>query len=346
MGRSAAGGGGSSSSSGGGRSSGGSSRSSGGHRHSSSSRSARSSSSSSYSSSSRSSSGYSSNRYVRNTYYGGSRNYNNRDFNDDYYGSSYDSRRTNNTTLSQCILIFIIIFAAMLLAGTFVSVNKSKSIPYSTVQREALDKSNVTVSKYYDDNLGWISSKAKVNKGMEYFFDKTGVQPYLLITDNINGDKWPSDEKIDEYLNNVYNKEFVDEQHIILLYLDNGNEWLTHYLCGKTAKNVMDQEACEIMLSYFDYYATSDMDDDDYFSTSFKKSADRIMSFGKTDNRFIYLAAGGLCVIALLVILFFVIRHKEKVKSLEVEELKVADSILNAGVLKDTDLKDKYKEGN
>lgn len=345
MGRSAAGGGGSSS--GGSRSSGGSSRSSGGHRHSSSSRSARSSSSSNYSSSSRrSSSGYSSNRYVRNTYYGGSRNYNDRDFNDDYYGSSYNRSRSSNTTISQCILIFIIIFVAMFLAGTFVSVNKSKSIPYSTVQREALDKSSVNITKYYEDNLGWITSGTKVNKAMEYFFDKTGVQPYLLITDNILGDRWPTDEKIDEYLNSLYDVKFTDEQHIILLYLDNGNEWLTHYLCGKTAKTVMDQEACEIMLSYFDYYATSDMDDDDYFSTSFKKSADRIMSFGKTDNRFIYLAIGGMCLITLLIVIFFIVRHKERIKSLEVEELKAADSIINADVLKDTDLKDKYEEGN
>lgn len=340
MGRSAGGGG------GGSRSSGGSSRSSGGHRHSSSSRSARSSSSSSYSSSSRrSSSNYSGNRYVRNTYYGGSRNYNDRDFNGDYYNGTY-GRRANNSTVGQCILILLFIVLIMFVAGAFVSVQRDKAIPYSTVQREALDKSNVNKTKYYDDTLGWIASGKKVEKSMEYFFDKTGVQPYLLIVDNINGDKWPNDTKIDEYLNSVYNEKFTDEQHIILLYLDNGNEWLTHYLCGKNAKTVMDDEACEIMLSYFDYYATSEMDDDDYFSTSFKKSADRIMEFGKTDNRMLYAIVLFVVVTAILVVLFLILKHKERVKNLEVEELKRADSILNSDVLKDTNLKDKYEEGN
>lgn len=259
-----------------------------------------------------------------------------------YYDDTY-RRQSRNIGVMHTMMIVVFIALAMCVAGAVVSVNKSRSIPYSTVQREPLDKSNVNVTKYYEDNLDWITSEAKVNKAMEYFFDKTGVQPYLLITDNILGDTWPENEDIDEYLNSVYDIKFTDEQHMILLYLDNGDSWLTRYLCGKTARNVMDEEACEIMLSFFDYYATSDMDDDEYFSTSFMKSADRIMSYGKTDNRLIYLLGGSVLLLVALIALFLITKHKEKIAGLRADELRAAESIINSDTLTDSDLKDKYK---
>ena len=317
MGRSGAGSG------GGSRSGGGSSRSSGGHRHSSSSRSGRSSGSYSRSSSSYGGGGY------RSSYH---RHY--------YGGHTYGSQ-VRESVLVIIILIICIFFGV---ATAYSSFYNPVKVPDSTIQREALDKSNVNVTDYVADNLDWLVSKRKVEKSMEYFFDKTGVQPYLLITDNINGDTWPNDDTIDMYLTNLYDEMFTDEQHVIVLFLDNGSQWLTHYLAGKTAKVVIDKEAGEILLSYFDYYNGSDMEDDDYFSTCFRKAADKIMTFGSRDNRawtFLYCGLG-LSFVAIVSVIVF--QHKRKKKALEVEQSKIDAEILKSDLKEEQDpLLDKYK---
>lgn len=316
MGRSAGGSGGGSSG-GGGRSSGGSHRSSGGHSHSSSSRSARSNysgGSSHYSSSGRSSrrsynnsynsygSNYGSgNRYVRNTFYG------------TRYGSPY-RQVPFMTVLIQFVALMILVFVV----GAVVMFRTTPQIPNSTIEREALDKSKVVVTKYYDDRLGWLTSGKKVENGIKYFFDKTGVQPYLVIADNIDGSVNPSPSQTDKYLDDLYNQMFKDEQHMIVLYFDNGSSWFTRYYCGVSAGVVMDSEACEIVLSYLDYYATSDMEDDDYFNTVFRKSADKIMTVSTNKYDVMRVVVLSVCLIVAAVLL--VVARKIKLKSLKKQQ--------------------------
>ena len=252
MGRSAGGSGGGSSG-GGGRSSGGSHRSSGGHSHSSSSRSARSNYSGSSSHYSSSSSGRSSRRSYDNSYnsYGSNYGSGNRYVRNTFYGTRYVSPYIQVpflTVLIQLIALMILVFVV----GVVVMFRTTSQIPNSTIEREALDKSKVIVTKYYDDRLGWLTSGKKVENGMKYFFDKTGVQPYLVIADNIDGSVNPSPSQTDKYLDDLYNQMFKDEQHMIILYFDNGSSWFTRYYCGVSAGVVMDSEACEIVLSYLD----------------------------------------------------------------------------------------------
>lgn len=165
-----------------------------------------------------------------------------------------------------------------------------------------------------------------------------------MITDNINGDIWPSDAVIDTYLTNLYEDMFTDEQHVIVLFLDNGSQWLTHYLAGKTAKVVMDKEAGEILLSYFDYYNGSTMEDDDYFSTCFSKAADKIMTFGSHDNRTWVFLYSGLGLVLIVIITAVVFKHRRKKKALEVEQSKVDAEILKSDLKEEYDpLLDKYE---
>lgn len=240
------------------------------------------------------------------------------------------------------IVVILCIFAGVLTAigQTYNPVK----VPNSTIQREALDKSNVHVTEYIDDTLDWFVSERRVQQSMEYFYDKTGVQPYLLITDNVNGDPWPSEDRIDTYLDNLYSELFTDEQHIIVLFLDNGNQWLAHYMAGETAKVVMDKEAGEILLSYFDYYNGSDMDDDSYFSTCFTKAADKIMTFGKYDNRTWTYMIMALVVVAIIGISVVVFAHQRKKKKLSIEQAKVDAEILKTDLKAEKDpLLNKYE---
>ena len=201
----------------------------------------------------------------------------------------------------------------------------------STIHREMLDKSKVVVSDYYDDRLNWFVSGTKIKNGMKYFFDKTGVQPYLLITDNIEGKSNSTTDDMDTYLNNLYNKLFKDEQHIILLYFDNGSRWDTRLFCGITSQVVMDSEASEILLSYVDYYATSDMEDDDYFNTVFRKSADKIMTVSTNKYDVLKVLVYIIGIITALVLL--VVARKIKLKALkkkqEILDTPLVDTLLN-----------------
>ena len=80
----------------------------------------------------------------------------------------------------------------------------------------------------------------------------------------------------------------------------------------------MDSEACEIVLSYLDYYATSDMEDDDYFNTVFRKSADKIMTVSTNKYDVMRVVVLSVCLIVAAVLL--VVARKIKLKSLKKQQ--------------------------
>lgn len=51
---------------------------------------------------------------------------------------------------------------------------------------------------------------------MKHFYDKTGVQPYVYITDTVNGSQYPSSSDLQNYANDLYDELFTDEAHILL----------------------------------------------------------------------------------------------------------------------------------
>ena len=77
-------------------------------------------------------------------------------------------------------------------AGTSPALPSSGDITRSTVKREPLDKAYVNETGYYTDELGWIRSSSTLEKGMKDFYQETGVQPYLYITDTVNGTTSPT----------------------------------------------------------------------------------------------------------------------------------------------------------
>lgn len=190
-------------------------------------------------------------------------------------------------------------------------------IQENTIAREKLDTSDVIETGYIEDQANWITSTYDATKGMKKFYERTGVQPFLIISESIEGNENPSIDKLDQYLEKRYEELFSDEQHILLIFFDNGKNWYTRYNCGSKASVLMDDEACEILLDYFDYYAESDLNDDDYFSTVFDKASERIMSKPHyvTDPKVAALIAFIVidCVIFAVIIIIAVVRRKKRV---------------------------------
>ena len=84
------------------------------------------------------------------------------------------------------------------------SLGNSSSVIPSTVKREPLPEGSVVETGYFTDELGWISDSSALTAGMEPFYRETGVQPYLYLFDNIDGNYNPSDAQVEAFAYSVY----------------------------------------------------------------------------------------------------------------------------------------------
>lgn len=202
------------------------------------------------------------------------------------------------------------------------------SITKSTIEREPLETQYVITTDWYTDELDWIQSDTKLESGMKQFYKKTGVQPYLYITDTVNGTTHPTENDMDTYANQLYDELFKDEGHILLLFYEynSNSEYKTWYVCGAMAKTVMDQEACDILLDYIDHYYFSDLSEDDMFSTAFEKASERIMTVTKSPLPMIILA------VIVLIIVVIAFRWWKRAKAQKNAEAAQTERILNADI--------------
>jgi len=231
---------------------------------------------------------------------------------------NYNSSRTGSTVLRVFIGIALV-FLMLLVFSALFSLNSDSNITRSTIVREPLAASALIETDYYTDELGWISSSTKLKTGMKNFKDLTGVQPYLYITDNINGKSHPTDSEIDAWANAMYDQLFRDEAHIFVLFLENNDSYKTWYVCGSQAKTVIDDEAADILLDYIDRYYYDSMDDDAYFAKSFDSAAKRIMKVEKSPWPGIVFT---FAVALLLIILFRIWKARTAQKNLEAEQMQ------------------------
>lgn len=330
MGRAGAGGGGGDHS-GGGHSS---SRSSGGHHV------------SSGSSGRRAGGGRSS--YSGHSSYGGGR----------FYGGGFYPRPPRRSTVivshggSFNAVISLIIFVVVLIAafGGFPSSNSSstKSVPKSTQNRERLESGVGYDNNCIVDNIGWFDNVTKTEKSIKKFYDKTGVQPYIVL--NAYDSTLLTDTAKEEYAKKWYDEHIKNESTFLYMYFaepdtDNDVGYMA-YVNGKQVSSVMDSEAIEIFWAYVDKYWYSDMSTDDMFTTIFTKTADRIMTKSTTaadvGNNAVKVI--GVIVVFAGIIVVMVIRRKHKA-----EEAKETEKILNTPLNGDSeadDLLKKYKKGD
>lgn len=330
MGRAGAGGG------GGGHSGGGhsSSRSSGGHHV------------SSGSSGRRAGGGRSS--YSGHSSYGGGR----------FYGGGFYPRPPRRSTVivshggSFNAVISLIIFVVVLIAafGGFPSSNSSstKSVPKSTQNRERLESGVGYDNNCIVDNIGWFDNVTKTEKSIKKFYDKTGVQPYIVL--NAYDSTLLTDTAKEEYAKKWYDEHIKNENTFLYMYFaepdtDNDVGYMA-YVNGKQVSSVMDSEAIEIFWAYVDKYWYSDMSTDDMFTTIFTKTADRIMTKSTTaadvGNNAVKVI--GVIVVFAGIIIVMVVRRKHKA-----EEAKETEKILNTPLDGDSeadDLLKKYKKGD
>ncbi len=226
------------------------------------------------------------------------------------------------TVLINLLLIIVLISVFLAVSGMFKS---DLSVTKSTVTREKLSSDAVVTTGYYEDHLGWVESGSRLEQGMKHFFSETGVQPYLYLTDSVNGSARPTDAEMESFAGALYDELFEDEGHLLVVFQEHNEDgqYLAWCVAGKQAKTVFDNEARDIFFDYLDSYYVSDLDTSDYFSTVFEKTADRMMEVTRSPLVTIVVVLG---VVAVLLILFTWWKKAKKQKNLEAEQ---TERILN-----------------
>ncbi|NLK68449.1 MAG: hypothetical protein GX283_04735, partial [Clostridiaceae bacterium] len=256
--------------------------------------------------------------------------------------------RTSRTSSAGCItaIIVVVIITILVIALYVVASNSGMEVTKSTIERVALPKGSVNETGYYTDELGWIRNKTKLETGLKNFYNKTGVQPYLYITDSINGTHYPDTDDFEIFANQLYDELFTDEAHLLFIFLEYNNEFTNFYLCGAQAKTVIDSEAADILLDYIDrYYYDSSLSDEEVFSKAFSDAADRIMTITRSPWSYFFIVIG---VLLILVVLFRWWQKSKEQKNLEREQ---REKILNTpleqfGSDEAEDLAKKYEQND
>ncbi|UUX33616.1 TPM domain-containing protein [Fundicoccus culcitae] len=236
------------------------------------------------------------------------------------------------TSIIVALIVFgIIIWIFSMLAGGGGNNNtvgfSNNSIQTSTVEREPLPSGAVNETDYYTDEAGWISNETQMTNGLRHFYQETGVQPYVYITENIPGlsSSNVTINALETYANELYDELFTDEAHLLLLFYEPvPSDYNTYITVGTQAKQVVDNEAVNIILDYIDRnYYDSSLGEEAFFSNSFRDAADRMMEVTTSPWIPVFM---GLIVVAVVAILFFWWRRKKQQDEIEA---KRTEDILN-----------------
>lgn len=252
-----------------------------------------------------------------------------------YHSGGYHSYHiyTGNGNSSGSTLgeLFTLIFIAVIFIFVALPViYESNPITTSTVNRDPLPAGSVQETDYYTDALFWFGNDTELLNGMKHFYQKTGVQPYLYITDTVDGSRNPSSSQMEEFAGSLYDELFQDEAHLLLVFQDADGHYTDWVITGSQAKQVVDNEAVNILLDYVDrYYYDSSLDESELFGKAFSMAADRMMS--KTINPIVIFIVG--CVIVTIVIaIVYVFKKKQEQKQREDEQMeRILNMDLNAG---------------
>lgn len=268
-----------------------------------------------------------------------------------YYGGGYRPPRRSGGGGCGCVslIVLLIVIALVIMvifsvSGLFNNSPGAGNITVSSVKRVALPAGSVNETKYFTDELGWIKNETKLVSGLKKFYKETGVQPYLYLTDTVNGTHFPTESDMELFANNLYDQLFTDEAHLLLVFHEYDNRYMDWYIAGTQAKSVIDLEAGNILLDYIDkYYYEDNLTDEEFFSKSFQDTADRIMKVTRSPWVTVYTLLG---LIVLVIIIFIWWKKSKEQKNLEA---KRRDDILNTpldkfGSTEAEDLLKKYQD--
>ncbi|MBD5470686.1 MAG: hypothetical protein HDR19_06115 [Lachnospiraceae bacterium] len=247
---------------------------------------------------------------------------------------------------SVTILVVLIVLGLMIaLSGAFkgtsqqYSYNNSKS----TIVRERIDTNTAYMNDCIIDELGWFNNTSRTASRLKEFWEKTGVQPYIIL--RAYDPALTTDAQKEQWATEYYDENFDAENIFLFVYFaekdtDNDVGYMA-YANGYQTSSVMDSEAIEIFWSYIDRYWYTNAETDDVFINAFNNTADVIMHVSTTGMDILKWMLI-LCVVVVVgVVLVTVIKQRNKrAKEKAEEEAKILNTPIDTMV--SDNLEDKY----
>lgn len=233
------------------------------------------------------------------------------------------------------------------LGGSY-GTGTTQTVEATSTVRVKLDASAVTTTDYYTDADGdWVRSPARLTQGLEEFYERTGVQPYVYILPN---GETASTTELQSRAEELYDQLFSDEGHFLLVFCDAGDGTFNcGYAVGTAASSVMDSEALDVLADELSYAYDNAATDEEVFSDAFSRTAERIMAAAEDEQRgqTTALVAGGVVVVSVAAggAVYLVRRRRAR----QEEERKRVQDILDTPLEKFgdqnvEDLADKYED--
>jgi len=250
------------------------------------------------------------------------------------------------------IVLLIIIIIAVIPSGNNSGNNNSgtDTSVTSTVNRERLASGSVNETDYYTDGLGWINDESVLLKGMKHFYNETGIQPYLVLSEALSSTN--TVEEGNAFATSLYDELFTDEAHFLVVYIEDlDSDEMGHvaYVTGSAARSVMDTEAIDIFYSNLNkYWFNESYSTEAVFSNTFRDTADTIMK--QTTNKYdvwrIVVIAVAVIIIIVIAVIWWKARTAQKNKEQEDLERTLNRPLDTFGDSGLGDLKKKYDKDN
>ena len=196
-----------------------------------------------------------------------------------YYGSS--AGNVLGSIVAAIIVLVILLLFFSLFFSTMTSVRSNgSSVSASTRNREKLDAGLSYDSNCIVDEIGWFESVSRTGQQLKTFYDKTGVQPFIVLLKY--HPELVTESQMEEYAQKYYEEHIDNEATFLYMYFageDQDND--VGYMCyvnGKQVDSVMDSEAVDIFWGYLDRDWHSTMSTDALFENAFAKTAETIMA--------------------------------------------------------------------
>lgn len=247
------------------------------------------------------------------------------------------------------ILILVVIFVGLMFFYMMSdNSGSSGSIAPSTIERQKLADVDAFDNDCIVDEVGWLDNKTKTAKELKYFYDKTGVQPYVVLhryditlTDDTKKELWAR---------NYYDENIGVENGFLYAYFEEASSNEVGYMVyvnGKQTSSVMDSEAVEIFWNYIDKnWYDSSLSMDQVLINSFNDTADTIMTVSTTRNDIVKYLIIGLVGIILFIIIYKMIAAKYKREREKAQEtIEILNTPLERSPDEASELIDKYEKG-
>lgn len=239
--------------------------------------------------------------------------------------------------------------------------------------REKLDTGIGYDSNCIVDEAEWFNNVSKTESDLKYFYDKTGVQPYIYIRSAHSGDEdiLKDTEDYSSYTEDYFNNTLGNPTNgFLFIYFDDGdgdpdNDWYADWE-GDRARNVVDETyAVEIFYNYFEKYWDEYPADqtDAMFTQLYKTFADTIMTEVKSSDNDVKVSNNDVkktiskailkilivlaVIIAVIVVLIILIVFWTKKQQRKKEEAEETERILNTpmqDLVQDAMEKDRLQE--